>query len=156
MQFEILAAVAGDCEEFLALLPRLAAFDLPAHRTAAELWQGDAEVVRAWQKGAAPDCFLLVARAPDRPLLGGALVRMRPEVLSRQPSAHLEVLVVAENSQGLGIGGALIDEAERLAQDRGAKTITLNVFEANVRARGLYERLGYVSELRLYNKLLPG
>jgi ribosomal protein S18 acetylase RimI-like enzyme len=47
--------------------------------------------------------------------------------------------------QSLGIGTALIAEAERRILARGVATAQLSVETNNPRARGLYERLGYVA-----------
>ena len=46
--------------------------------------------------------------------------------------------------RGEGIGSALTSAAEREASERGHGQIGLTVSVANIRARRLYERLGYV------------
>ena len=53
---------------------------------------------------------------------------------------HVENLFVAAHHQGKGLGRALLEQAEARTQG----TITLTVFQANPRARSLYERQGYV------------
>ena len=90
----------------------------------------------------------------DGQILGLAVVRLRDELLSHDPSAHLEVLAVAQEVEGRGVGKALVTAAESKARELGAETMTLHVFGVNVRARGMYERLGYDGELLRYIKEL--
>jgi ribosomal protein S18 acetylase RimI-like enzyme len=60
---------------------------------------------------------------------------------------HLWAFAVLPALQGLGIGTALMREAERLilAEPRGASVVEVGVDEWNQNARRLYERLGYRS-----------
>jgi ribosomal protein S18 acetylase RimI-like enzyme len=95
-----------------------------------------------------------VAVDTQNAILGVALVSLGEELLSHAPSAHLEVLVVAEGAEGNGIGQALVTEAETIARERGALSMTLHVFATNTRARQVYERLGYTGELIRYIKYL--
>ena len=92
--------------------------------------------------------MIVIARddGDDGALLGLAMVRLQPDVFTGEPSAHLETLVVAERSEGAGVGSALIERAEGVARQRGARSITLHVFDTNSRALALYERKGYVRE----------
>ena len=154
MRYTIREAASHDAEAMLALLPRLAAFEVPARRVAEDLWRGDERMLRAWLAGDAPDCILRVAAGADDGVLGLCLTRLRPELLSAEPSAHLEVLAVAATAEGRGIGRALIVDAEARAGERGARSMTLHVFAANERARGVYEGLGYDGELIRYIKPL--
>jgi ribosomal protein S18 acetylase RimI-like enzyme len=154
MDYLIRDATPTDVALILPLFPRLANFTLPERRVAEDLWQGDAELLQQWAQGAAPHCFVQVAVDTQNAILGVALVSLREELLSHTPSAHLEVLVVAEGAEGNGIGQALITEAETIARERGALSMTLHVFATNTRARQVYERLGYTGELIRYIKYL--
>jgi ribosomal protein S18 acetylase RimI-like enzyme len=58
-------------------------------------------------------------------------------------TAYLEDLIVAEQQRGRGIGGAIMETAEKMAQERGLVRVTLGVGVENEGARRLYERLGY-------------
>lgn len=147
-------ATPDETETMLALFPRLAAFGIPAQRTAEHLWQGDAALLQAWSRGEAPHCLVRVAVDDRNAILGLALISLREELLSHDPSAHLEVIVVDDRAEGNGIGQALIREAEQAAREQGALTMTLHVFASNTRARQVYERLGYAGELIRYIKYL--
>lgn len=56
---------------------------------------------------------------------------------------YLDGLAVAESHQGRGIGTALITAFEARARENGFDTVSLEVIDANHRARNLYARLGY-------------
>ena len=141
-----------DHHRMLELFPRLASFDVPENRNPEHLWSGDAEMLADWAAGKRPDIFVHVAKSDDDSILGVSMVTMRPELLSHAPSAHLEVVVVAEGAEGKGIGGKLLAAAEEEARVRGARSMTLHVFARNVRARRIYERAGFDGELIRYIK----
>ncbi len=82
----------------------------------------------------------------DAPV-GLILVTLREELMSHAPSAHLEAIVVAPEARGAGVGALLLTRAEDAAKDRGAHSLSLHVFANNSRARALYDKLGYDSEL---------
>src|SRR3954451_21784865 len=154
MSHQIRPATPADIEQILELFPRLAAFDLPANRSAEDLWRGDAELLRLWGMGAAPQCLVHVAVDPQQAILGIAMAQLREELLSHEPSAHLEVIVVRDDAEGQGIGKAVIHSIEQAVRTQGAGSITLHVFANNTRARAVYERLGYTGELIRYIKHL--
>lgn len=151
--FVIRDAASGDGEAMLALMPRLADFDIPAHREAEHLWQDDEALLRRWLDGEAPECLVQVAE-DGAGVVGMTLVSLRPEPLSHEPAAHLEVIAVAAGTEGRGIGRALLAAAEANALAHGARYMTLHVIASNSRARALYERSGYAGEMLRYIKAL--
>jgi ribosomal protein S18 acetylase RimI-like enzyme len=154
MSFQIRSAVSEDGEAILALMPRLAAFDVPKSRNPVDLWRSDAAMLQRWLDGEAAECFVHVAVDDAETMLGFTLVSLRPELLSHEPSAHLEAIAVGEGAEGMGVGQALLAAAESEAKAQGAQTITLHVFASNTRARGFYEQSGYDGELLRYIKEL--
>lgn len=56
---------------------------------------------------------------------------------------YLDGIAVAESCRGRGVGTALVAAFEKRARDNGFQTVSLEVIDANPRARSLYERLGY-------------
>lgn len=56
---------------------------------------------------------------------------------------ELQRLYVGLESHGRGIGKMLMSEAERSARVMGYETVWLGVWEENVRAQGMYRKLGY-------------
>jgi ribosomal protein S18 acetylase RimI-like enzyme len=154
-EFRIIEAENRHAEAMLALLPRLADYDIPPSRDARDLWRHDAEVLRRWRDGKA-ECLVHVALDRDDDVVGLSIVRLRPELLSEAPSAHLEALALDKRAEGRGLAQALLQRAEQAAQARGAQSMTLHVFAVNQRARKLYERAGYDGELMRYIKHLKG
>jgi ribosomal protein S18 acetylase RimI-like enzyme len=152
MSHQIRPATPADVGQILRLFPRLAAFDLPENRSAEDLWRGDAELLRLWGAGAAPQCLVYVATDTEQSILGIAMAQLREELLSHAPSAHLEVIIVRDDAEGQGIGKALIQAIEQAVHEQGARSVTLHVFATNSRARAVYERLGYSGELIRYIK----
>lgn len=144
----------ADGEAMLKLLPRVAAFDIPDSRTPEHLWMHDTALLRKWLAGETDNCRVHVAEDDAGSIVGIAMVSLRPELLSLEPSAHLEAIAVAEGMEGRGIGKLLITAAEDDAHSLGARTMTLHVFAKNHRARGFYERTGYDGELMRYIKPL--
>jgi len=158
MRLRVLEATPDDGPELFALLPRLGAFPRPEHRSRDRIHEGDGRVIGKWVDGGEPDIVVVVARDDDDAgaLLGFAMVRMLPDAFNGEPSAHLESLAVAEGAEGKGVGSALIDHSEKIAIARGARTMTLHVFETNKRAVALYEHKGYSAEWIRYIKPLRG
>jgi ribosomal protein S18 acetylase RimI-like enzyme len=147
MSVRIEEADPADCEAILTLFPRLASFDVPNNRNPDHLWGGDAKLLRQWAGGGKENCMVHVARNDEGTIVGVAMVTLNPELLSRSPSAHVEVIAVAEDAEGQGVGKDLMAAAEDGARNRGANSITLFVFANNARARRVYERAGFNEEL---------
>lgn len=154
MSVNVRRAASTDADAIMALMPRLASFDVPESRNPVDLWRSDAAMFQRWLDGEAAECFVHVAVDDAQKILGFTLVSLRPELLSHEPSAHLEAIAVGENAEGMGVGQALLEAAENEAKAHGALTITLHVFAKNIRARGFYEKSGYDGELIRYIKEL--
>lgn len=135
----------------LALMPRLAEFDVPDRRDPEHLWRDDAKLLQCWIDGQ-EECLVHVAVSREQQVLGFTLTRIRPEPLSREPSAHLEAIAVDRAAEGKGVAKALLAATEESAFEHGAETMTLHVISTNERARQFYERAGYFGELVRYIK----
>lgn len=85
----------------------------------------------------------------DRPdhILGFAiLTRGTSEPCIRHlsgPTIELQRLYVEPDSHGQGLGKLLVTQVEAIARQQGFKAIWLGVWEENVKAQRVYERLGY-------------
>lgn len=157
MSFMIRAAVPEDREAAVSLLPRLADFDVPPERNPDHLWHGDRDLLNDWFDGKRNDVETLLAidcNTDDETIVGVAVISYRKELLSHEPSAHLEILALDKSAEGRGIGQALLDAIEEVARDGGALSLSLHVFANNKRARALYERSGFSGELLRYYKSL--
>lgn len=67
---------------------------------------------------------------------------------------HIDPLVVAEQSRGLGIGSALLDKTFEHARKLGKKKVILEVVDTNPLAKKLYERKGFQVVKKEYLGLL--
>jgi len=151
MKFEIREAQPSDGDVMLALMPRLAEFDVPDRRDPEHLWRDDAKLLQRWIDGEEA-CLVHVAVSEEGKILGFTLTRIRPEPLSQEPSAHLEAIVVDRSAEGKGVAKALLTATEKSARERGAETMTLHVISTNDRAMKFYEHSGYFGELVRYIK----
>jgi ribosomal-protein-alanine N-acetyltransferase len=82
------------------------------------------------------DSVVLTARAGGE-LAGFAIMQFS------DTAAHLSLLAVEPNCEGLGIGRRLVEWLEETAVTAGTFDIALEVRAANVGARWFYRRLGY-------------
>jgi ribosomal protein S18 acetylase RimI-like enzyme len=97
-----------------------------------------------------PDTFLLLAREADR-LVGYALVHTMPASetwvgdtwVTGPVIAELESIAVLPDRRGAGIGSALLDEVDRILQERGIDDVVLGALPGNEDAIRLYERRGF-------------
>ena len=79
---------------------------------------------------------------------GGPMRALLLNVLERQTEPDvflLDSLVVRPSARGMGIGSALLKQAEDTARKQGLAKIRLDVIDSNFRARALYERLGFIA-----------
>lgn len=132
---------------------RLSDFELPPWRTAGAVVAGERRTIEAFFRDGSEGAAMLVAEVNGAPL-GFAFLETGLDYFDRRAHGHIGILAVAEASEGLGVGTALIAAAENWARRRGLEAITLNVFEGNGRARRLYERLGFRAETLRYRKEL--
>ena len=140
-------AEPDDYDALLKLLPQLADFDIPVRRFANNLWEGDAQLLKSVLDKETQVTFADVAVDSGNQIAGLILVTMRDEILSHEPSAHLEAIVVSPSARGQGLGRRLLQRAEDRVKELGAKTLTLHVFANNQRARSLYRSHEFDEEM---------
>ncbi len=146
-------ATPADRDFVLILADRLAAFDRPAWRSANELAEGDRRALADAIDRPTEGTALFVAEL-DGARAGVLLMWTLEDYFSRERHGHISVIAVTEAAEGRGVGAALMAHAEAWTRDRGYTRLTLSVFETNRRAQGLYERAGFVPEMRRYVKQL--
>jgi ribosomal protein S18 acetylase RimI-like enzyme len=87
-----------------------------------------------------PGVTLLVARVDGRIVGTLTLVRFP---LPTGERARIEDVVVDESARGQGVGAALTNEALRLAEEFGVRTVDLTSRPSREAANRLYKRLGF-------------
>ena len=147
-------ATATDLRFLLDLTARLAAFPVPPWRTAEEIAAADHSIVRAAVEQASPDTLIMVAEDPPGTPAGYVMVTTDVDYFTGERHGYVEILAVTEAAVGRGLGRVLLECAEEWGRERGYAQITLNVFDTNRKARGLYEHLGYQPETVRYRKSL--
>jgi ribosomal protein S18 acetylase RimI-like enzyme len=122
---------------------QLAVGDLRADEVAGLAWSGNAAHLRsiAAALDQAPLGLedYLVARAPT----GQPVAKMRIDYTREPETGVFSQLATMGPLQGLGIATTLIGTGERRVRARGLDFAALGVEDNNLRARRLYERLGY-------------
>jgi len=143
-------ATAADEPALLAMAERMANFELPPWRSAAEIVEADgADMLRAVVTPRT-DHEVFVAVVDGQPA-GCLYVHVATDFFGRR-HAHISVIATTDAAEGTGVGRALIAHAERWARDRALPLLTLNVFATNARARRFYEKAGFDVEMVKYAK----
>ena len=90
------------------------------------------------------ETFVAIDQA-DQPL-GLLMIQPATDYFTGAPRAYVEVLVVAAEAEGQGVGRALMAQAEHWTKERGYTEIALDVFATNTRAIAFYDRAGYAPD----------
>ena len=149
----IRSATSADREFLHRLADRLADFERPAWRSRQEIAEGDRRALEDAIDNAQPGTELFVAEMAGE-AAGCLLMWTLADYFTQQWHAHISVIAVTKDAEGKGVGRALMEHAEAWARERGHGSVTLSVFEGNQRARALYERAGYTTEMRRMIKRL--
>jgi ribosomal protein S18 acetylase RimI-like enzyme len=98
-----------------------------------------------------PRAGVLVATADDR-LIGFVKLSLVDKPWGK--ACEMDTLVVGHEQRGAGVGGRLVNAAERWAAKQGADAMRSNVIATNDRGRAFYEREGYEAFAIRYGKPL--
>jgi GNAT superfamily N-acetyltransferase len=145
----------SDRDFVLELCHRLGeSFPLPSWRQPDEIARSEQAALEDFFAGRADDAGVLVAEDAAGTRLGFVYLLVLTDYFRQEPHAHVSILAVHEAAEGRGVGRALLEASDAWARERGYRAITLNVFDANRRARELYGRMGYAPETLRYYKPL--
>ena|ERR1700761_4297765 len=147
-------ALVSDRAAILQLVPRLRAFGEVRFHAAADLDAGECRTINRFFESPVEGTQLWVAEHPVSGVSGAAYAERVLDYFTREPHAHLGILMVAKQAEGTGVARALIDQVERWSHENGLKRLTLNVFATNARARGFYEHLGFDLDVVRYAKII--
>jgi GNAT superfamily N-acetyltransferase len=151
---KIRRALSNDSSFVLRAALRLVDFDPPAWRTSTDIVKGEVRNLRAFFAAPPAGSALLIAESEPDGNLGFVYLERQQDYFTLEWHGHVGMLVVAEEAEGQGIGSALMRAAEAWAREQGYGKLTLTVFEANRKARALYDHLGYAPEMHRYVKVL--
>lgn len=147
-------AKAEDRPFVVAVAQRLVAFGPPSWRTSQEIVAGEVRPLEEFFDHRKTGTALLVATLSTEQRLGCVYLETVEDYFTAERHGHVSIIAVSEDGEGKGVGGALMRAAEVWARSSGFHRLTLNVFEANSRARAVYEHLGYRVETLRYVKVL--
>ena len=97
------------------------------------------------------DVLVLVAESDRDGVVGYLLAALHPTFFANGPVAGVEEVMVAPTYRRTGVGAALMAEAEKWADARGAAYLSL----ASRRAGPFYLALGYEDSATFYKKTPP-
>ncbi|HEY2704782.1 MAG TPA: GNAT family N-acetyltransferase [Candidatus Dormibacteraeota bacterium] len=128
-------------------LARLSELTVAAYRAVAPMPDGyAAELADVQGRAADPGAVVLAARLGGR-VVGGATVVLAPgsplAELLEPGDAGLRMLAVDPEVQGAGVGRALVEATIELSRGRGLRRLSLHTHMIFVRARALYEAMGF-------------
>ncbi|UNK53503.1 GNAT family N-acetyltransferase [Rahnella aceris] len=89
-----------------------------------------------------PDSRLLVAETEGQ-AVGFISLHFIPQIALAGEFCRISYLCVSDHARGSGIGQKLLDEAERLAADRGSDRMEVHSHTRRVRAHTFYARAQY-------------
>ncbi|HEX7130263.1 MAG TPA: GNAT family N-acetyltransferase [Rhodanobacteraceae bacterium] len=152
----IRAADAGDDAFVLSLVERFVGFDLPAWRKRNDCANGIRRDLKRTLENLPAGEALFVAEDENGERVGFLRLQKTRDFFSGKPNCHISDLAVAHGHDGQGIGRALLGHAQAWAKQNRCVLITLAVFPGNERARALYERAGFGSDLLRMAKSVQG
>jgi len=140
-------ATADDTGFILSLAPRFVGFALPKGRRKRDTLAGiRADIERALRE-ASPNDYFFVAEEARTERIGFLHLQVQRDFFTGARACHISDLAVASGQDGRGIGRTLLARAETWAREHRCKGLTLSVFPANTRARDLYQRAGFTTDL---------
>jgi GNAT superfamily N-acetyltransferase len=153
MKIAVRDGTETDREFVIDTARRFGAFGPPPWRSAAEVVAGEVRCLDDFFDGHITGPALLVAEL-DAQRAGFCFLEHTVDYFCGERHGHLGMIAVTDAAEGHGVGGALMRAAEEWARAQGYSRLTLNVFEGNERARGVYERFGYHIETLRCVKML--
>jgi GNAT superfamily N-acetyltransferase len=115
----------------------------------------DAAARRITRLGATGADHVLVA-VTGTAIVGVGALHILPSLNHDNPSGYLTALVVAESTQGTGVGTQLLSAFESLARSRGCDRLVVSSAHRRASAHAFYLHRGYTSTGLRFAKALLG
>lgn len=147
-------AMPGDEAFLISLIPRLTTFGPPSWRDVEQMISYDTKVILENLHLPSDDAAIYIAEDERGTPLGCLHLFQGNDYYNKETHGHISDLIIAEGAEGRGIGKLLLEKAEAWARDKGYRWLTLSVFAQNVRARELYDRMGFGEDMVKYVKEL--
>ena len=151
---QIRPASIRDQAFIISLLPRLEEFGPPSWRDASQMLATDIQVLNDTLINTPPGTVIFIAEDDQGVALGFIHLQTGKDYYYQETHGHIANIIVAPEGEGRGIGRVLIEKGEEWARLQGFRWLTLSVFAQNLRAREVYQRLGYGEDIMKYVKEL--
>lgn len=100
-----------------------------------------------------PDWVFLIAREGGE-AVGLLIFFIRPTLASGLNRATITEMVVSEQARGEGVGRKLVEEAKRIALERGCTIFDVSTELDNAGAEGFYTKMGFTRRRNYYEAQL--
>jgi GNAT superfamily N-acetyltransferase len=147
-------ASSRDKEFIISLLPRLEEFGPPPWRDVTQMLATDIQVLSDKLMNKPPGTAIFIAEDDQGVALGFIHLQTGKDYYYHESHGHIADIIVAPEAEGRGIGRVLMEKAEEWARSQGFRLLTVSVFAQNLRAREVYQRLGYGEDIMKYVKEL--
>jgi len=154
LNIQIRAASVEDQDFILSLVPRLVEFGPPPWRDIPQMINTDIEVLTDKLNNGSPDTAFFIAEDKNGVPLGFIHLQTGTDYYNHEKHGHIANVIVSAEGEGRGIGCRLMEKGEEWARAQGYRWLTLSVFAQNLRAREVYQRLGYGEDIMKYVKEL--
>ncbi|MEP6594424.1 MAG: GNAT family N-acetyltransferase [Ginsengibacter sp.] len=154
LKIEIRPASIDDKDFIISLLPRLIEFGPPYWRDVAQLIAVDTKVLSDKLTNQPLGTVIFIAEDDKHVALGFIHLQTGADYYNSQKHGHIADIIVTPETEGCGIGRALMEKAEDWARAEGFRWLTLSVFAQNLKAREVYKRFGYGEDIMKYVKEL--
>lgn len=112
----------------------------------------DIEIINDRLHNSPPETAVFIAEDEHGTSLGFIHLTTGTDYYFEDKHGHISDIIVAPEGEGQGIGSRLMAKAEEWARSSGYRRLSLSVFAQNLRAREVYERLGYGADIIKYVK----
>jgi ribosomal protein S18 acetylase RimI-like enzyme len=145
--FRIRLAESDDDDFILGLVPRFIRFPLPNGRTRTDCLKGiEADLVKHLDEQPS-NSYVYIAENDDGDAVGFIHLQKTKDFFTHRDNCHIANVGVAERHEGTGAGRFLLDYAHDWAREHRCQFVTLAVLPGNQRARDLYTRYGFDTDL---------
>jgi len=129
----------------LSLIPRLSAFGLPLERDPRTLHALMTEEFKNLPSKL-ETALELIAEDQNGVSVGFIQCEREHDPFSGVARSYVQMLAVAEDAEGQGVGRALLERATLWARETGLEGLSLHVFATNARARAFYAKMGFIED----------
>jgi GNAT superfamily N-acetyltransferase len=154
LKVRIRHAESKDRDFILSLASRMVEFGPPPWRDPSQITSADQRVLDNVLSVHPPKTAIFIAEDSEGIALGFIHLHTDIDYFTLEEHGHVSDIVVAASGEGRGVGRALMEAGEEWARQQGYRLLTLNAFVGNLKARRLYQKLGYGEETIKYLKVI--